>query len=76
MKRKTFNTMRFKIGWALMILNLCLMSFFAFGCEGSDDSLALPENSNTGNSKMTVSPDTLYLKADGTEKGSFQIKLQ
>ena len=76
MKRKTFNTMRFKIGWALMILNLCLMSFFAFGCDGSDDSLALPENSNTGNSKMTVSPDTLYLKADGTEKGSFQIKLQ
>ena len=44
MKRKTFNTMRFKIGWALMILNLCLMSFFAFGCDGSDDSLALPEN--------------------------------
>lgn len=43
---------------------------------GGDETPTLSETPENKNEIMTVSPDTLYLKADGKEKGSFQVKLK
>ena len=76
MSKKEIRSMTLKVCWTLVTAYLCLMSFCMIGCGGSEDSPIQPENPATGSNQMTVSPDTLFLKADGTEKGSFQVKLQ
>lgn len=76
MKSNYFKTMRSKVSWTLMTLCFSMMSLYISGCGGSEDSPIVPDTPATENNTMTISPDTLYLKADGTEKGSFQVKLQ
>lgn len=76
MVRKQFKIMKSKVSWTLMTLYLIFMSFYIAGCGGSEESPILPDTPATESNKMTVSPETIYLKADGTEKGTFQVKLQ
>ena len=71
MGRNKFNIMTSKVYSTIF---LCFMVFYMFGCGGDEDSPILPETPSTENNTMTISPDTLYLKADGKEKGSFMVK--
>lgn len=76
MKSNHFKTMRTKVSWTLMTICFSMMSFCITACGGNEDSPILPDNPATDSNEMTVTPDTLYLKADGTEKGTFMVKLQ
>ena len=76
MSRNEFKTKVSKVCWTLVTFCLCMMYFCMSGCGGGEDSPILPDTPSIGNNSMTISPDTLYLKADGKEKGSFQVKLK
>lgn len=76
MSKNEIKTMISQVCWTFVTVYLCLMPFCMSGCSGGEDSPIIPDNPATENNKMAVSPDTLYLKADGKEKGSFQVKLQ
>lgn len=76
MSKNEIKTMISQVCWTFVTVYLCLMPFCMSGCGGGEDSPIIPDNPATENNKMAVSPDTLYLKADGSEKGSFQVKLQ
>lgn len=73
MGRNKFNIMTSKV---YSTIYLCAMVFCMFGCGGDEDSPILPDTPSAENNTMTISPDTLYLKADGKEKGSFMVKLK
>ena len=70
MSKNEIKTMISQVCWTFVTVYLCLMPFCMSGCGGGEDSPIIPDNPATENNKMAVSPDTLYLKADGSEKGS------